>query len=243
MRCSGASRRFRAQHRSGFAESRDASVALSPPCCRSASPSARSSRCSPSAPASARPQVSGIDQNHFDIWAQAVASKPFNTDAQRLVSSTQGVSHVQAGNDQRRPRERQRRLCPGSAGPATDEHRHAQRPLVHDCRSGGTAPAWLCSAGQSPSTAGKKVGDSITMRTANGPVRPQGDRHLGQPGQQRQCRVHAHEQHSRRHSARPDAVNSFWITTTSQNHGFYRPHHDPRRGRARGPEETRSRRW
>ena len=60
MRCSGASRHFRAQRRSGFAESVDVSAAVLQRCCRSDSPLARSSRCSPSVQGSARPRPSGM---------------------------------------------------------------------------------------------------------------------------------------------------------------------------------------
>ena len=69
------------------------------------------------------------------------------------------------------------------------------------------------------STAGKKVGDSITLRTANGPVTL---RVIGISGNQASNGSVVFMPVTTLQTAlgSPDAVNSFWITTTSQNHGF-----------------------
>ena len=66
-----------------------------PPWCRSRSPSQHCSRCSRSEPASRRPPRGWFDDNHFDLWVQPVASKPFDADAARLIASTDGVRDAQ----------------------------------------------------------------------------------------------------------------------------------------------------
>ena len=158
------------------------------------------------------------DQNHFDIWAQAVASKPFNADAQRLVSSTQGVAQVQAGMTN----------AVRVKGKDVSAWGLQAQPLMStDVRSGRwytsaevAARARVAVLGRTiASTAGKQVGDSITLQTANGPVTL---RVIGISGNQANNGSVVFMPVTTLQTAlgSPDAVNSFWITTTSQNHGF-----------------------
>ena len=131
----------RAASRSACAASGAASAGASPRCCRSASRSDAASRCSRSAPASARPRAQWFDDNHFDIWVQAVASKPLDADAQPTGQLHQGVAPgAQAVDEQRRASDGQGRRRLGSAGPAADDTRHRQRPLVHRRRSRARDP-------------------------------------------------------------------------------------------------------
>ena len=158
------------------------------------------------------------DQNHFDIWAQAVASKPFNADAQRLVRSTQGVAQVQAGMTN----------AVRVKGKDVSAWGLQAQPLMStDVRSGRwytsaevAARARVAVLGRTiASTAGKQVGDSITLQTANGPVTL---RVIGISGNQANNGSVVFMPVTTLQAAlgSPDAVNSFWITTTSQNHGF-----------------------
>jgi hypothetical protein len=39
--------------------------------------------------------VAGFDDNQFDLWIQAAASKPLGPDAGRLIESTDGVRQAQ----------------------------------------------------------------------------------------------------------------------------------------------------
>ena len=158
------------------------------------------------------------DQNHFDIWVQAVASKPFNADAQRLVSSTQGVAQVQAGMTN---------IVRVKGKDVAAWGLPAQPLMSTDMRSGrwytsaeGAARARVAVLGRTiASTAGKQVGDWITLQTANGPVTL---RVIGISGNQANngSMVFMPVTTLQTELGSPNAVNSFWITTASHNHGF-----------------------
>ena len=158
------------------------------------------------------------DQNHFDIWVQAVASKPFNADAQRLVSSTQGVAQVQAGMTN---------IVRVKGKDVAAWGLPAQPLMSTDMRSGRwytsaevAARARVAVLGRTiASTAGKQVGDWITLQTANGPVTL---RVIGISGNQANngSMVFMPVTTLQTELGSPNAVNSFWITTASHNHGF-----------------------
>ena len=158
------------------------------------------------------------DQNHFDVWVQAVASKPFNAGAQRLVSSTQGVSRVQAGMTN---------LVRVNGKDVSALGMQAQPMMSTDMRSGRwytsgevAARARVAVLGRTiANTAGKQVGDSITLQTANGPVTLQV---IGISGNQASNGSVVFMPVTTLQAAlgSPDSFNSLWITTTSQNHGF-----------------------
>ena len=67
------------------------------------------------------------------------------------------------------------------------------------------------------------------------------DRRLRQPGRERRRRLRPRRRPAVASSACGDAVNSYWITTTTDDHDADRPHDDPTRGRprrARAPGRT-----
>jgi putative ABC transport system permease protein len=159
-----------------------------------------------------------FDQNHFDIWVQAVASKPFNADARRLITSTSGVAQVQPGmtNEVR------------VQGKDVSAWGLQAQPLMStDVRSGRwyteaevAGRARVAVLGRTiAATTGKRVGDLITLRTASGPVPL---RVIGISGNQADNGSVVFLPVTTLQAAlgSPDAVNSFWITTASQNHGF-----------------------
>ena len=156
-----------------------------------------------------------FDQNHFDIWVQAVASKPFNADAQRVINSTAGVSQVQPGMTN---------VVRVQGKNVSAWGLQAQPMMSSDIRDGRwytatevSQRAHVAILGRTiAKTAGKNVGDSITLRTANGPVTL---RVIGISGNQADNGSVVFMPVTTLQTAlgSPAAVNSYWITTTSQN--------------------------
>ena len=133
-----------------------------------------------------------FDDNHFDIWIQAVASKPLGADAGRLIASTDGVREAQ----------------PWMQNNVRLEGRDAQawglpaRPLMNTRMEDGrwytdaevSARAKVAVLGATiAKTTGKAVGDRIRINTGSGPATLRVIGISGIPGQQRRRRLHARE--------------------------------------------------
>jgi hypothetical protein len=71
-----------------------------------------------------------FDDNKFDTWIQAVASKPLGADAERLIRSTPGVREAGMGQ-QRGPDRGRRGRGPRPPRQADDQRVHPRRPLAH----------------------------------------------------------------------------------------------------------------
>lgn len=162
--------------------------------------------------------ASAFDDNRFDIWIQAVASKPFDAGAQRLAGSTDGVRSVQPWmrNDVR---------VQGEDAPAWGL---PAKPLL---RTRVTAGRWYTEAevgarakvavlGQTiAKSTGKDVGDRIRIGTSNGPVTL---RVIGISANQMENAGVIFLPVATLQSVlgSPGAVNSLWITTDAKDHAL-----------------------
>jgi ABC-type lipoprotein release transport system permease subunit len=159
-----------------------------------------------------------FDDNHFDVWVQAVASKPLGADAGRIIASTEGVRAAQ----------------PWTMNEVQVEGRKAQawgvseRPLMNTRITSGR---WYSKADVrerakvavlGPTLAkstGKAIGDRIAVRTANGPVTL---RVIGLSANQANNGDTIYTPTTTLQSVlgSPGAVNSYWITTTRSDHAL-----------------------
>jgi putative ABC transport system permease protein len=159
-----------------------------------------------------------FDDNHFDIWIQAVASKPLGTEAGRLIASTDGVRAAQ----------------PWMQNNVRLEGRDAQawglpaRPLMNTRVEKGrwytdaevSAGAKVVVLGATVAkTTGKAVGDRVEISSGSGPATL---RVIGISGFQANNGDVAFTPVSTLQSVlgSPGTVNSYWITTTSDDHGL-----------------------
>ena len=158
-----------------------------------------------------------FDDNQFDIWIQAVASKPLGPDAGRLIASTEGVRDTQAWM------RNEARL----EGVDVEAWGLPARPMMNTHMTSGE---WYSAADVAdharvavlgPTIAektGKRVDDRIVLRTGNGPVTL---RIIGLSENQANNGDVVYTPVTTLQSAlgSPGAVNSYWITTTSDDHG------------------------
>ena len=159
-----------------------------------------------------------FDDNHFDVWIQAVASKPLGPDAGRLIAATDGVRTAQ----------------PWVQNNVRLEGRDAQawglpaRPLMNTRLDAGRwytdaeveARAKVAVLGATiAKTTGKHVGDDIRINSGSGPATL---RVIGVSGYQANNGDVAFTPVSTLQAVlgSPGAVNSYWITTTSDDHGL-----------------------
>jgi len=155
--------------------------------------------------------------DHFDVWIQAVASKPLGPDAGRLIASTEGVREAQ----------------PWVQNNVQLEGRNAQawglpaRPLINPRIDAGrwytdaevSARAKVAVLGATIArTTGKQVGDRVRVSTASGPATL---RVIGISAYQANNGDVAFTPVSTLQSllGSPGAVNSYWVTTTTDEHG------------------------
>ena len=176
-----------------------------------------------------------FDDNHFDIWAQSVASEPFSADTARVIARHAGRAGRAGLGAERRARRRPCRRGLGAAFPAA-----VRDPRMLDGR-------WYTRRGEGrvavlgrtlAKATGKDVGDRIRLDTSGGPATfrvigisgnqaENGDvvfvpvaalQSVLGSGRRRQQLLDHHDQRR----PRPD-----------------RPHDDPARGRARRRAATR----
>jgi ABC-type lipoprotein release transport system permease subunit len=110
-----------------------------------------------------------FDDNHFDVWIQAVASKPLGPDAGRLIASTDGVRKAQAwvqNNVRLEGRDAQAWGLP--ARPLMNTHLNAGRWYT-DAEVSARAKVAVLGATIAKTT-GKHVGDRIRINTGSGPA-------------------------------------------------------------------------
>jgi len=158
-----------------------------------------------------------FDDNHFDVWIQAVASKPLGDDAGRLIASTDGVRQAQ----------------PWLQNAVRLEGRDVQawglpaRPLMNPRMTDGRWYTAAEVAGEAKvavlgptiaKTTGKQIGDRIRVRTGSGPVTL---RVVGISGNQANNGDAVFTPMTTLQSVlgSPGLVNSYWVTTTSDDHG------------------------
>jgi putative ABC transport system permease protein len=159
-----------------------------------------------------------FDDNQFDLWIQAAASKPLGPDAGRLIESTDGV----------------RRAQPWLQNDIRVEGRDAQawglpaRPLMNtrvidgrwytDAEVTGRAKVAILGPTIAKTTK-KQVGDRIRVTTGSGPVTL---RVVGISGNQADNGDVVFTPVTTLQSVlgSPGAVNSYWMTATSDAHGL-----------------------
>jgi ABC-type lipoprotein release transport system permease subunit len=157
-----------------------------------------------------------FDDLHFDVWIEATASEPLGPDAERLITSTEGVRRAQAWttNDVRVDgRDAQAWGLP--AAPMTDPHVTTGRWYTDaevEARAKVAVIGRTLAAG-----ADKRVGDRVEIVTGNGPVTLQV---IGVSGNQANNGDVLFTPVTTLQSVlgSPGAVNSFWIATTSRDH-------------------------
>ena len=159
-----------------------------------------------------------FDDNHFDIWIQAVASKPLGPDAGRLIAATDGVRDTQGWmRNASRLQGRDVEAWGLPAQPMMDTHMRAGR-WYSAAEVNEHAPVAVLGPTIAKQT-GKQIGDRIVLRTGNGPVTL---RVIGLSGNQANNGGVVYTPVTTLQSAlgSPGAVNSYWITTTSADHGL-----------------------
>ncbi len=160
--------------------------------------------------------ASAFDDNHFDVWVQAVASKPFDPGAERVVRAVHGVQDTQ-------PWMRNSVRVDDADVPAWGL---PARPMMNtrmiDGRWYGEAEvgarAKVAVLGRTlANTTGKDVGDTIRIGTSNGPARL---RVIGISANQMDNAGVVFLPVTTLQSVlgSPGAVNSLWITSESKNH-------------------------
>jgi len=159
-----------------------------------------------------------FDDNHFDVWIQAVASKPLGADAGRLIAATEGVQEAQPwvqNNMRLEGRDAQAWGLPARPLMSTrvDDGRWYSDAEVRARAKVAVLGATIAKA------TGKRVGDLVRMRTANGPATL---RVIGISAYQANNGDVAFTPVSTLQSllGSPGAVNSYWIRTTTQDHGL-----------------------
>jgi putative ABC transport system permease protein len=159
-----------------------------------------------------------FDDNHFDVWVQAVASKPFGSDAGRVIASTEGVRDAQPwmqNNIRLEGRDAQAWGLP--ARPLMNPHVDIGRWYT-EAEVRARAHVTVLGATIAKAT-GKRVGDEVRLNTGSGPAT---FRVIGISGYQANNGDVAFTPVSTLQSVlgSPGAVNSYWITTTTKNHGL-----------------------
>ena len=156
--------------------------------------------------------------DHFDVWIQAVASKPLGADAGRLIASTEGVREAQPwvqNNVQLEGRDAQAWGLPARPliNPRIDEGR-----WYTDAEVGARAKVVVLGATIAKTT-GKQVGDRVSVSTASGPATL---RVIGISAYQANNGDVAFTPVSTLQSllGSPGVVNSYWVTTTTDDHGL-----------------------
>jgi putative ABC transport system permease protein len=155
--------------------------------------------------------------DHFDVWIQAVASKPLGPDAGRLIASTEGVRAAQPwvqNNVQLEGRDAQAWGLPAKPliNPRIDEGR-----WYTDAEVGARAEVVVLGATIAKTT-GKQVGDRVSVSTASGPATM---RVIGISAYQANNGDVAFTPVSTLQAllGSPGVVNSYWVTTTTDDHG------------------------
>lgn len=159
-----------------------------------------------------------FDQNRFDIWVESTASKPFGPETQQLIGSTEGVSETQPWiqNDVRFEGED----APAWGLPAT--------PMMRTDVSSGRwyseaevrAQAEVAVLGQTiAGSTDTEVGDEIRLGTSNGPMSAEV---IGISDNQAENGGVVFMPVTTLQSAlgSPGTVNSYWITTASDDHAL-----------------------
>jgi putative ABC transport system permease protein len=159
-----------------------------------------------------------FDDNHFDVWVQAVASKPLGTEAGRLITSTEGVRAAQPwmhNSVQVEGRDAQAWGLP--AQPLMNTHVDSGRWYT-DAEVRAGAKVTVLGATIAKAT-GKGVGDQVRLSTGSGPAT---FRVIGISGYQANNGDVAFTPVSTLQSVlgSPGAVNSYWITTTTKDRGL-----------------------
>ena len=159
-----------------------------------------------------------FDDNHFDVWIQAVASKPLGPDAGRLITATDGVRDTQGWmRNTSRLQGRDVEAWGLPAQPMMDTHMRDGRwySAAEVSQHARVAVLGPTIAKQT----GKQIGDRIVLRTGNGPVTL---RVIGVSGNQANNGGVVYTPVTTLQTAlgSPGAVNSYWITTTSADHGL-----------------------
>jgi putative ABC transport system permease protein len=159
-----------------------------------------------------------FDDNHFDVWIQAVASKPLGPDAGRLIAATDGVRTAQPwvqNNVRLEGRDAQAWGLP--ARPLMNTHLDAGRWYT-DAEVKARAKVAVLGATIAKTT-GKHVGDDIRINSGSGPATL---RVIGVSGYQANNGDVAFTPVSTLQAVlgSPGAVNSYWITTTTNDHGL-----------------------
>jgi putative ABC transport system permease protein len=159
-----------------------------------------------------------FDDNHYAVWIQAVASKPLDANAGRLIASTEGVRQAQPwvqNNVRLQGRDAQAWGLPA-------------RPLMNMRMKDGR---WYTGAEVSTrakvavlgatiaKTTGTDVGDRIRINTGSGPATL---RVIGISGNQADNGgvVFMPVTTLQAVLGSRGAVNSYWITTTTKDHGL-----------------------
>ncbi len=111
-----------------------------------------------------------FDDNHFDVWVQTVASKPFDADAATTDRLHRGRARGAGLDAEHRARRGPGRPGLGPPGPAADEHAHGPRALVHRRRGRRRGAASRCSGGRSPRPPARTSATAISVSTSGGPA-------------------------------------------------------------------------
>jgi putative ABC transport system permease protein len=159
-----------------------------------------------------------FDDNHFDVWIQAVASKPLDPGAARLVASTEGVREAQPWLlNEIRVDGQDAEAWGLPARPLMNTHMTDGRWFGEDEVTGGAKVAVLGPT--IAKTTGKDIGDRIRVQTGSGPVTL---RVIGLSGNQADNGGVVFTPVTTLQAAlgAPGVVNSYWIVTTSADHGL-----------------------
>jgi putative ABC transport system permease protein len=159
-----------------------------------------------------------FDDNHFDVWIQAVASKPLDPGAARLVASTEGVREAQPWLlNEIRVDGQDAEAWGLPARPLMNTHMTDGRWFGEDEVTGGAKVAVLGPT--IAKTTGKDIGGRIRVQTGSGPVTL---RVIGLSGNQADNGGVVFTPVTTLQAAlgAPGVVNSYWIVTTSADHGL-----------------------
>ena len=159
-----------------------------------------------------------FDGNKFDIWIQAAASKPLSADAGRLIESTDGVGQAEPWlQNAVRVEDRGAQAWGLPAQPLMDTNMTDGR-WYSEAEVAATAKVAILGPTLAKAT-GKGVGDQITVSTGGGPMTL---RVIGLSGNQADNGDAVFTPVTTLQSAvgSPDAVNSYWVNATSDDHGL-----------------------
>ena len=206
----------RGPRRSAFAAWAGASAAASPPYCRSRSRSARCWPSSASPPRSTNLTVAGWADHRWQVWVGSSLQQPLDARAERLIRATPGVADARpalvneielSGNDgfawgvPARTLFRYR-LADGRWYTPAEERADAHVAVIENAIA---------------RAAGVHVGDRIRLTTATGPAQ---FRVIGllDNVQENGTVVFVPLATLKSVLRTPDAVNAYWVTTTSTGH-------------------------